>query len=54
MVTHAARLSAVAYARESFGLSERRACSIIGVSRRVLRYRHCSADDAAIQVRSGN
>ena len=36
---------------ESFGLSERRACSIIGVSRRVMRYRHRRPDDAAIRVR---
>ena len=39
MVTPAARRSAVAHAREQFGLSERRACSIIGVARRVVRYR---------------
>ena len=51
MVTPAARRLAVAHARESFGLSERRACSIVGVSRRVLRYRHRRPDDTAIRVR---
>jgi putative transposase len=51
MVTPAARRSAVAHAREQFGLSERRACSIIGVCRRVLRYRRRRADDAAIRIR---
>ena len=51
MVTPAARRSAVAHARESFGLSERRACSIIGIARRVIRYRHRRPDDTAIRVR---
>jgi putative transposase len=51
MVTPAARQSAVAHARETFELSERRACSIVGVSRRVVRYRHRRTDDAAIRVR---
>ena len=51
MVTPAARRSAVAHARENFGLSERPACSIIGISRRVMRYRHRRPDDAAIRVR---
>ena len=51
MVTPAARRSAVAHARGQFGLSERRACSIIGISRRVLRYRSVRPDDEAIRVR---
>jgi len=34
MVTPAARRSAVAHVRELFGLSERRACCIVGISRR--------------------
>lgn len=51
MVTPAARRLAVAHAREQFGLSERRACSIIGMSRRVLRYRHRRPDDNAIRQR---
>jgi len=51
MVTPAARRSAVAHARDLFGLSERRACLIIGVSRRVVRYRSRRPDDAPIRVR---
>ena len=51
MVTPAARRLAVVHAREQFGLSERRACSIIGMSRRVLRYQHRRPDDSAIRQR---
>ena len=51
MVTPAARRSAVAHARALFGLSERRACSIVGVSRRVVRYRLRRSDDHDIRVR---
>lgn len=51
MVTPAARRSAVAHACEPFGLSERRACLIVGVSRRVVRYRSCRPDDAPIRMR---
>lgn len=51
MVTPAARRLAVAHAREVFGLSERRACSIVGVARRVVRYRSRRPDDAAIRAR---
>lgn len=53
MVTPAARRSAVAHARENFGLSERRACSMIGVARRVVRYRSIRPDDGAIRARLG-
>ena len=51
MVTPAARRSAVAHARVAFGLSERRACSLIGISRRVLRYQRRRPDDRAVRVR---
>ena len=51
MVTPAARRSAVAHARMDFGLSERRACSIVGVARRVVRYQSRRPDDAVIRVR---
>jgi putative transposase len=50
-VTPVARLSAVAHAREQFELSERRACSIIGISRRVVWYRRRRPDDTAVRVR---
>ena len=51
MVTPAARRSAVAHAREHFGVSERRACSIIGVARRVVRYQSTRPDDGAVRAR---
>ena len=38
-------------AREAHGISERRACSIIGVDRGAIRYRHRRADDAATRIR---
>lgn len=50
-MTPGAKRSAVAHARESFGLSERRACCIIGIARRVVRYRPRRPDDAAIRAR---
>ena len=39
------------HAREEFGLSERRACLLVGIARRVLRYQSCRGDDAAIRSR---
>jgi putative transposase len=51
MVTPAARRSAAAHAQETFELSERRACLIIGISRRVLRYQSRRAGDAVIRLR---
>jgi putative transposase len=50
-VTPAARRAAVTAAREAQGISERRACSIIGADRSALRYRHRRADDAATRTR---
>ena len=38
-------------AREAHGISERRACSIIGADRSAMRYRHRRADDAATRTR---
>jgi putative transposase len=51
MVTPDAKRDAVAHAREKFGLSERRACSLIGVARRVVRYEPTRPDDAGLRVR---
>nr|WP_199555455.1 IS3 family transposase [Sandaracinobacteroides hominis] len=51
MVTPDAKRNAVAHAREQFGLSERRACSLIGVARRVVRYEPTRPDDAGLRVR---
>jgi len=41
----------VAAAREAHGISERRACAIIGTDRSTVRYRHRRADDAPIRAR---
>ena len=51
MVTPAARRAAVTAAREAHGISERRACSIIGADRSAMRYRQRRADDAAARMR---
>jgi putative transposase len=51
MVTPGAKREAVAHAREHHGLSERRACQLIGVSRRVVRYQSARSDDAALRAR---
>jgi putative transposase len=39
------------HAQAAFGLSERRACGLVGVSRRVARYRSTRPDDAPLRVR---
>jgi putative transposase len=41
----------VTAAREAHGISERRACSVIGADRTSMRYRHRRADDAATRMR---
>ncbi len=51
MVTPAARRAAVIAAGEAHGVSERRACSIIGADRCAMRYRQRRADDAATRTR---
>ena len=51
MVTPGAKRNAVAHARMVFGLSERRACQIIDVARRVVRYRRLRPDDTALRER---
>src|ERR1700742_932784 len=50
MVTPAARRAAITAACEAHGISERRACSIIGADRSVMRYRHRRLDDAAARA----
>jgi putative transposase len=39
------------HAQTAFGLSERRACDLVGVSRQVARYRSTRPDDAPLRVR---
>jgi putative transposase len=51
MVTPGAKRDAVAHAREHHGLSERRACNLVGVSRRVIRYRSLRPDDGPLRQR---
>ena len=51
MVTPAARREAVAHLRTSLGMSERRACGIIGADRTSMRYRSKRGDDTALRVR---
>ena len=51
MVTPAVRRDAVAHLVEVYEMSERRACSAIGVDRSSVRYRTRSPDDAALRAR---
>jgi putative transposase len=51
MVTPDAKRDAVAYAREQYGLSERRACQLVGIARRVARYVPTRPDDADLRSR---
>ena len=50
-MTPATRRAAVSHARDAHGLSERRACSILGVDRSLVRYRHRRADDGELRAR---
>lgn len=51
MVTPAVKREAVAHAKEAFGLSERRACRLVGISRRVLAYVSRRPDDLPLRER---
>ncbi len=51
MVTPAGRREAVAHLRTSLGVSERRACSIIGADRKSVRYRPRRGGDAGLRGR---
>jgi putative transposase len=51
MVTAVARRDAVAHAVETHGMSERRACAILGADRSSVRYRSVRPDDAALRSR---
>jgi putative transposase len=51
MVTPAAKRDAVAAAREAHGVSERRACRVLGIDRMSVRYCHRRDDDALVRAR---
>jgi putative transposase len=51
VVGPAAQREAVAHLQASSGLSERRACSLIGADRTTIRYRSCRPEDAALRGR---
>ena len=51
LVTPGAKREAVTHARKQHGLSERRACRLVGVSRRVIRYEPTRPHDGALRQR---
>jgi putative transposase len=51
MVTPAAKREAAAHLGSAFGMSERRACRVIGCARMMVRYRSRRSDDAALRER---
>jgi putative transposase len=51
MVTPGAKRDAVAHAQRVFGVSERRACKVIGIARRVMRYVSQRPDDGHLRAR---
>ena len=51
MVTPAARREAVAHLQASLGMSERRACRVVGADRKSMRYRSTRSDDTDVRTR---
>ena len=51
MVGPAAKRAAVAHLEAEMGLSERRACSIVGADRKMIRYRSRRPPDAELRAR---
>jgi putative transposase len=51
MVTPVARQEAVAHLRQSYPVSQRRACRVIGADRTSVRYRSRRPDDSAVRTR---
>jgi putative transposase len=51
MVTPAAKREAVAHLQTALGMSERRACAVVGADRKSMRYRSCRGDDGDLRSR---
>jgi putative transposase len=51
VVTPAARREATTYLRQTFEMSERRACRVIGTDRTSVRYQSVRPDDVALRER---
>ncbi|WP_443026204.1 IS3 family transposase [Sphingomonas sp. CCH20-B6] len=51
MVAPAAKRQAVAHLQATLGMSERRACAVVGADRTSMRYRSCRADDGDLRSR---
>ncbi|WP_426265432.1 IS3 family transposase [Sphingomonas sp. PWP1-2] len=51
MVTPAAKREAVAHLQTALGMSERRACAVVGADRASMRYRSCRGDDGDLRSR---
>jgi len=51
VVSAAAKREAVARLQNRFGMSERRACAVIGADRKSVRYRSTRGDDAVLRAR---
>jgi putative transposase len=51
MVTPAAERDAVAHLQTAFGMSERRACRVLGCCRMTMRYQALRADDVVLRER---
>ncbi len=51
MVTPAAKREAVAHLQTTLGMSERRACRVVGADRKSMRYRSCRDDDGDLRSR---
>jgi transposase InsO family protein len=49
VVTPAAKRQAVAHLQATLGMSERRACAVVGADRTSMRYRSCRADDGDLR-----
>ena len=51
MVTPAAHRAAAAHLQSAYGMSERRACRVLGVDRTSVRYQATRPDDGALRDR---